>query len=1013
MAPKISQPARHIDRRAREIGQAIFQRAREAEPSIIRSEWWMARLLDWSTADPQRKLQLFRFIDVLPALASDEQVAAHLAEYLLDPKVPLPGPFRRMLHAAADGAWYRGQLASLTRSSAMRMARRFIAGADAHEALHTIEELRQAHMGFILDHLGEAVTSEPQADAYAQACVDALEAVAPASHAWPADEQIDETARGPAPRLQLSIKLSSLDPNFDPIEPNRTKAAVLYRLRPILQTARRLGGCVYVDMEQAEYKDLTFDIFRTVLSIPEFREWPDGGIVLQAYLRSADDDLKALIEWVKRRGAPITIRLVKGAYWDYETFTAIQQGWPIPVWTRKWESDANFEYLARRLINARHIIRPALASHNVRSLAAAMAFAESVGASPRDFEVQMLFGMGDPLKSAVAGLGYTLRVYTPFGELIPGMAYLIRRLLENTSNDSFLKQSFSDRDSYDRLLADPARAKPPSLPVPVPIVLDPDEDASMTHFKSEPHSDFSRANVRDAMQAALAKVRSEFGKLYPLVIADKKVETAETMRSEDPSDFRNEVGRVCLATREHAQAAVSAARTAFAGWSSLKAAQRGEYLRRAAQIMRSRRFELAAWMVYETGKPWREADPDVAEAIDFLEYYSREMERLEARPRRRDFPGEENSYVYEPRGVAVVIAPWNFPLAILAGMTSAALAAGNTVVMKPAEQSSVIAAKLMEIFHEAKLPAGVVNYLPGKGAEVGVALVAHPDVNLIAFTGSRAVGVSIYAQAAQWQKGQMGLKRVIAEMGGKNAIIVDADADLDEAVVGVVGSIFGYAGQKCSACSRVIVVESVREAFVKRLVETTQSLRIGAAADPGSFLGPVIDADSRDRILGYIEKGRHEGKLLYQADIGDLPQRGYFVPPTLFDGVPPEATIAQEEIFGPVAAVMSARDFDDALVIANGTEYALTGGVFSRSLTHIELAKRRFHVGNLYINRGITGALVDRQPFGGFKMSGIGSKAGGPDYLQQFLEPRTITENTLRHGFAPESAKNPQLKAEI
>jgi RHH-type proline utilization regulon transcriptional repressor/proline dehydrogenase/delta 1-pyrroline-5-carboxylate dehydrogenase len=357
--------------------------------------------------------------------------------------------------------------------------------------------------------------------------------------------------------------------------------------------------------------------------------------------------------------------------------------------------------------------------------------------------------------------------------------------------------------------------------------------------------------------------------------------------------------------------------------------------------------------------------------------------------------------------VAVVIAPWNFPLAILTGMTAAALAAGNTVVMKPAEQSSVVAAKLMEVFQEAELPPGVVNYLPGRGEVVGAGLVAHPDVNLIAFTGSREVGVAIYAQASGWRPGQQGLRRVIAEMGGKNAIIIDADADLDEAVAGVVSSIFGYAGQKCSACSRVIVLQPVFDAFMTRLIDTARSVPVGPAEDPATVVGPVIDDESRRRILRYIEAGRREGKLVFQADIGDLPQRGRFVPPTIFTGAAPQATIAQEEIFGPVVAVMAARDFEHALEIANGTPYALTGGLFSRDPAHIEAAKRRFAVGNLYINRGITGALVDRQPFGGFKMSGIGSKAGGPDYLLQFLEPRTITENTLRHGFAPESTASP------
>lgn len=813
-------------------------------------------------------------------------------------------------------------------------------------------------------------------------------------------------ARG-QPVVNVSLKLSSLDPNFDPIAPERSVARVLGRLRPILREARSLGAFVNVDMEQYKYKDLTLRAFREVMSEAEFRDFVDVGIVLQAYLADAPQDLEEMIEWVRRRGAPITLRLVKGAYWDFETAWAIQQGWPVPVLTQKWQSDAQFEAMARRLLDVRELIRPALASHNVRSLAAAMAYAESIGASSGEFEIQMLYGMGDPLKTAIAGMGYCLRVYTPFGELIPGMAYLIRRLLENTSNESFLKQSFSERQAPEQLLADPAAARPASPPLPSPVVVDPEEVADMMPFKSEPVTDFSREGARQAMRDALAAVRSQFGRTYPLVIDGQEVTTHSLLDSLNPSNKSEVVGRVCAGSGPYVESAVAAARRAFVSrWLKTTPRERAEYLQKAADAMRRRRFELAAWIVLEVGKPWREADADVCEAVDFCEFYGREMVRLSERPRRRDFPGEENRYVYQPRGVVAVISPWNFPLAILTGMTVAGLAAGNTVVMKPAEQSSVLGAKLMDIFQEAGLPPGVVNYLPGTGEEVGARLVEHPDVETIAFTGSREVGVQIYAEAARWRPGQRVLKRVIAEMGGKNAIIVDADVDLDEAVEGVLVSAFGYAGQKCSACSRVIVDSSIAGGFVDRLVDAARSIPVGPAEAPETVVGPVVDEASRQKVLGYLEKGRHEARLVYEADLGDLPERGFFVPPAVFADVPPGATIAREEIFGPVLAVIPVNSFDEALQVANGTEYALTGGLYSRSPAHIERAKKEMYVGNLYINRKITGAIVDRQPFGGLGMSGVGSKAGGPDYLLQFMEPKTITENTLRHGLTVASAKD-------
>ncbi len=521
-------------------------------------------------------------------------------------------------------------------------------------------------------------------------------------------------------------------------------------------------------------------------------------------------------------------------------------------------------------------------------------------------------------------------------------------------------------------------------------------------YRVEPLMDFSRAEARQAMDTALAQVAQQLGRDYPPIINGQAISTAATIDSLNPSHSKQIVGRCGRANIEQANAAVAAAKAAFPAWRDTEPAERADYLFRAAQVMRRRRFELAAWQVYECGKPRREADADVAETIDYCEFYGREMVRL-AQPRRRDVPGEENIYFYEPRGVTVVIAPWNFPMAILCGMTTAALVTGNTAIMKPAEQSAVIGAKLMEVFQEIGLPPGVVAYLPGIGEEIGPVLIDHPDVAMIAFTGSRGVGLHINRQAAEVHPGQQFIKRAIAEMGGKNAIIVDDDPDMDEAVHGVAASAFGYAGQKCSACSRVIVLESLHDAFVARLIEATRSLKVAPAEDPGCTVGPVIDSDAYERILGTIDKCKSEGRLVYAGDAGALKDEGYYIAPHIFDDVAPEAGIAQEEIFGPVLAVLRARDLEHALEIANGTAYALTGGLFSRSPEHIARVKREFRVGNLYINRKITGAIVDRQPFGGFKMSGIGSKAGGPDYLLQFVLPRTITENTLRRGFAPSS----------
>ncbi|HHK41207.1 MAG TPA: L-glutamate gamma-semialdehyde dehydrogenase [Planctomycetaceae bacterium] len=520
-------------------------------------------------------------------------------------------------------------------------------------------------------------------------------------------------------------------------------------------------------------------------------------------------------------------------------------------------------------------------------------------------------------------------------------------------------------------------------------------------FANEPHVDFSIQANRDAMRSAIERVRKKLGCHCPLVIDGNPTETPNRIVSVVPYDFAVEVGTTASAEAAHADQAVEAARMAQRDWKRRPAAERAERLRRLADLMRKEFFELAAWEVFESAKPWREATADVCEAIDFCEYYAEETERL-ASCHGADVPGEENRFVYLPRGIAAVIAPWNFPLAILTGMTAAALATGNAAIMKPAEQSSIIASHLMRLGLEAGIPPGVLHYLPGRGEEVGAALVEHPHVHLIAFTGSRDVGLAIHARAAAVSgRSCKFVKKVIAEMGGKNAIVVDRDADLDEAVAGVVYSAFGFQGQKCSACSRVVVLENVYDAFLRRLTEATRSLPVGPAEEPATIVSAVIDEEARNRILEYIALGREEGREVLGVDVGDLAKRGYYVGPHIFADIAPEARLAQEEIFGPVLAVLKASDLDEAFRIVNGVDYALTGGIYSRSPAHLDRARREIEVGNLYLNRGITGALVGRQPFGGFKLSGIGSKAGGSDYLLQYVLPKTITENTMRRGFAP------------
>ncbi len=509
-------------------------------------------------------------------------------------------------------------------------------------------------------------------------------------------------------------------------------------------------------------------------------------------------------------------------------------------------------------------------------------------------------------------------------------------------------------------------------------------------YKNEPYLDWSDAANVEAMRAALQDVGGQLGESYPLVIGGKRLEADGEIVSVNPANPSQVVGRVAAASEREADMALETATKAFESWSRTQPEARARILLRASAIIKRRRYELLAWEAHEGGKTWAEADAEVAEAIDFMEYYSREMLRLKDGVEIYSVPGEESRYFYQPMGVGVIIAPWNFPVAILMGMSSAAIVSGNTIVMKPSEFTSVLGAKVMEIFEEAGVPEGVVNFVPGYGSEIGDYLVQDARTRFISFTGSMKTGLRINALAAGQIGNQRWVKRVIAEMGGKDAMIIDDSADLDAAAADIVASAYGYSGQKCSAASRAILHADVYDEVLARVVEKAKTLNVGVPESVDVGMGPVISEPQFEKVSSYIDVGKGEGERLLGEDPGD-PEKGYFVPPTLFE-VDPKARVAQEEIFGPVLSVIRASDFEDALTIANDNPYGLTGGVYSKNRDHLELARRELNAGNVYFNRKITGALVGVQPFGGFGMSGTDSKAGGPDYLPLHMLAKTVVE---------------------
>src|SRR5512133_1403306 len=1001
-------------------GTQIFDLVDRHPESIFSKAGFYQRMMEFSMRDEHFKVQMFRFVDVLASLRRGSDIVQHLDEYFADMRNGYAPLIRTGVSLARIVPIISGKF---LRWNVSGMARQFIAGRSPEDVMKTLRKKRRQGIGFTVDLLGEAVVSEEEAHEYAARCQELLEHLARETRGW--TDPLGENSEL-FPVVNVSVKISALYSQMNPADPANAIAHLAPRLRPILRCAKELGAFINFDMESYAHKNATLELFRTLFTEPEFRDWSHAGIVVQAYLRDAEQDLNDLIAWGRTRGTRFTVLLVKGAYWDYEKIKSTQNGWVIPVWLQKPESDANFERLTRILLENESIVTSAFGSHNVRSIAYAQALAEELRIDRTRFEFQLLYGIAGPIKRALVDMGYRVREYSPVGELLPGMSYLVRRLLENTSNEGFLRAKFSEHVSATQLLRDPGELVNGVVPAAGRGGLAGDTPASTgasdfsrngatletppgDTYKNASLVNFAYPECQEKMRTALREVRAHFGHKHPLVIDGKEIWTDKLLKSVNPSAPDEIVGYVADAGIPEAERAVKAARRAFETWGRTPVEERCQVLERAAAILDRRRFELSAVEVFEVGKAWAEADGDIREAMDFCLFYAQQM-RLIGYPRlTQNVPGEESYQHYWPRGVALVIAPWNFPVAILCGMVTAALVTGNAVIMKPAEPSAILGSLLMEVFQEAGVPPGVLNCLHGRGSVIGAYLVDHPDVEMIAFTGSREVGLRIWESAGKTRPDQRELKRVVCEMGGKNAVIVDSDADLDETIVDTIYSAFGYQGQKCSACSRLIALEENYERVMHRLLAAAASLRVGNPEQPGITVGPVIDETAYHRIQEIIERGKTEATLAFQAT--NIPDKGYFIPPTIFTDVKPEMTLSQCEIFGPVLSVLKARDLDDAIRIANDTDYALTAGFFSRSPANIERVKAELVAGNVYVNRSCTGAVVGRHPFGGFKMSGGGTKAGGSDYLLNFLVPRVVTENIMRHGFAPEST--PEYRSEF
>ncbi|MGZ6419242.1 MAG: proline dehydrogenase family protein, partial [Pseudobdellovibrio sp.] len=697
------------------LGEDILKKIEsQSKASLFSKDFWYGSIMEWSMKNDKFKTNMFRFVDVLPALNSGDDVAKHLKEYFSEGgKTELPAVFNVGLGL---GSLAPGLMAGAIKKNVTSMAKMFITGENPQDALVVLKKARKNNLTFTVDILGEATLSEREALDYQRRYLELIEWLAKDAANWPEIPQLDRDADGAIPKINVSVKMSAIFSQINDKAWTETKTILKDRLRLIFKKGMELGVFINLDMEHYAIKHLTVEVFKELIAEPELKNYRFFGCVVQAYLRDSFQDIKDLTNFAQQRGTPFTIRLVKGAYWDSETIEAQQRDWPIPVYTVKAESDANYEVCSAFLLENYKHIRVALASHNVRSLAAALVKAEQLGLPKNAFEIQMLYGMAEPIKKTFADMGYRVREYAPVGELIPGMAYLVRRLLENTSNESWLRGKFAEDKTYAELMRDPSVGLTPTSP---------HHAKKENLFYNEPLLDFAVTEVRDSTQTAVNKLRAQLPKIVRPNVAGQSHTFTNIYRRTNPSKTSEVVAEVHMADKALAEKAMQAAQKAYLSWKKTNAAVRADLLDKVADLMQKNKYDLMATQILEVGKPWAEADGDVAEAIDFLRFYARHMRELANPLRVGHAPGEVSQYVYKSRGVVTVIAPWNFPLAILTGQVAAAIVTGNTVVMKPAEQSSLVAEGLFNLLKQAGLPESVVEFLPGYGEEVGDYLVKH------------------------------------------------------------------------------------------------------------------------------------------------------------------------------------------------------------------------------------------------------------------------------------------------
>jgi len=919
-APAFNDPA--LEQRIRDIGEDLLTEARRGG-RLLSSAFWSDKLMNWAMKDPAFKTQLFRFVDVFPTLKTPEVVHEHLVDFFRQPGVRPPAALRLGLKA---GSLLKGAMTGTITRQIRSMAQRFIAGEDLDHALPTLSRLWADDTAFTITLLGEKCLCRKDVHTFQQAYLNLVARLADETATWPHRPRAETDHLGSIPRVNISIKVSSLHPHPDPVDTEGALRGLVETLRPILHEAERRGVQLHLDMEQAKLKDLIFELLRRCVEITD----AELGVVLQTYLRSAEEDARRLIELTDRAGRQVTVRLVKGAYWDYEVAHAKHRHWPIPVWTRKSDSDACFERVLKLLVEAipraahQPGIKLALGSHNARSIAVALALVARNDLPATAVELQMLYGMADQLKAAAARCSLRVREYVPVGKMIPGMAYLVRRLLENTSNESWLRAGFADNASIDQLLASPhavdqsASPGPPAapagaLPTPAPALPRP---APRHRFTGEPPRDFAQRDVRERFADAVAHIHG-----------------SAPSRAEPPTAPGEAIDRTGAA---------------LASWQNTLPPQRGELLLRAAQTMADRRDELAALIVSEAGKAWREADIEVCRAIDFCRFFAHMA---------TDVAGDGSPPDFHPRRGAVLICPpWSSPLTGACALASAALVTGHCPILGPPAAAPRCSRTVRDIFRQMGCPADAL-LLTAADDSAAVEIATDPRTAVVACAGPSEQISSLIRAASE----AASPPQIIVDAHGKGAAIIDASADLDDAVLGVMWSAFAHQGQAPGSCSLALVHEARYSVFIERLSDAAAELRIGDPARPGVTIGPIIDHRAYRLINDSIATMKRQARLVHATPLPErsqlIPNRQY-VAPHVFADVPVSATLCRRPVFGPVLGVMKVESFPEALRRARETALTAACIVYSRKPSNLGAAREELPGRSVFLNQPITAAVT-------------------------------------------------------